>query len=223
MSMAYDAESRTMVLKSRDGEVKVLSVLLLNRCACGAILRAYVEAPTAGGLSLEEYLDWRESARYEMRKQGRYMILFPRGYQEHVIRCCPRETHLAFALEPVVERWLKRRGVEPEPPIVSQVCTVLQTQGVPGFALIRDEITGRAMGFSWLERAVCGGDRYWSGQVCSSCYEPAYAGETACRGCGSTDFTSVETETWEQYEARRKKGWAALWRTLGLPNPEAGR
>lgn len=223
MSMEYDAESRTMVLTGRDGERRVLPVLLMNRCACGAVLRAYVRLPHASGWNVEEHLDWREAARYETRKQGKFAILFPRTYQEHRVRCCPREKHLAFALEPVVEQWLKRRGVEPEPPIVSQVCARLQTQGVPGFALIREEITGQAMGFTWLERAVYGGDRYWSGTVCSTCYEPVYAGETVCRACGSADLMAVETETWEQHEARRKKGWAALWRTLGLPNPETGR
>jgi len=223
MSMAYDAESRTMVLKGRDGNVRILSVLLLNRCTCGAILRAYLELPGAGGLNLEEYLDWREAGRYEMRKQGRHMVLFPQVYQEQGVRCCPREKHLAFALEPVVGRWLQRRGVEPETEVVAHVCGVLQTQGVPGFGLIREEITGQAMGFTWLERAVYGGDRYWSGRVCRVCYEPAYVGETACRACGSTEMTQVETETWEEYEARRKRGWAALWRTLGLPDPEAGR
>lgn len=223
MSMEYDAESRTMVLKGRDGNVKILSVLLLNRCTCGAILRAYLELPSTSGLNLEDYLDWREADRYEVRKQGKHIVLFPQAYQEHKVRCCPREKHLAYALEPVVERWLKRRGVEPETKVVAQVCATLQTQGVPGFALIRDEMTGHAMGFTWLERAVCGGDRYWSGQVCAMCCEPVYAGETVCRACGSTELTQVETETWEQYEVRRKKGWAALWRTLGLPNPEAGR
>ena len=222
MSVEYDAKSRTIVLNGRDGDKKVLPVLLLNRCSCGAVLRAYVQLPSASGFRLEEHLDWQEAARYETRKQGRYLILFPQTYQDHRVRCCPREKHLAFALEPVVEGWLKRRGVEPEPDVVSAVCTALETRELPGLGLIREEITGEAMGFTWLERAVYGGDRYWSGKVCTACYEPAYAGETTCRACGSADLRAVETETWEQYEARRKRGWAVSWSMLGLPTPEPG-
>ena len=64
------------------------------------------------------------------------------------------------------------------------------------------------------------GDRYWSGKVCQRCFEPVYAHETACRACGSNDLMPVETESWEQADARRERGWDNLWKTLGLRRPE---
>jgi ribosomal protein L40E len=143
--------------------------------------------------------------------------LFPNPYSTS--RCCPRDKHLAFGLEPVVAEWLKKQRVEPEPSVVQQVVHVLTSQTVPGFGLIRDEITGDPKGFTWLQRAIYGGERYWSGKVCQRCFEPVYAHETVCRACGSNDLRMVQTETWEQAEERRQKGWNNLWRTLGLRRP----
>jgi len=223
MAMTYDKESRTLVLTGRDGKVVTLRVLLLNRCTCGAVLRAYVELPSAAGLNLADFLPWREAARYETRREGRFMVLFPRAYVDESSRCCRREKLLAFGLEPMVERWLKQRSVEPDSQVVAQVRDVLLANEVPGFGLIRDEMSGEAMGFTWLERAVYGGDRYWTDRVCAACFEAVYPGETACRACGSTDLMSVETETWGQFDQRRKERWANLWRVLGLANPTDSR
>lgn len=218
MAMTYDKESRTLVLTGREGKVVTLRVLLLNRCTCGAVLRAYVELPSTAGLNLADFLPWREAARYETRREGRYMILFPRAYVDESSRCCCREKFLAFGLEPMLERWLKQRGVAAEPQVVAQVKEVLLTNEIPGFALIRDEMSGEAMGFTWSEREVYRGDRYWTDRVCGTCFEAVYPGETACSACGSTELMTVEPETWEQFDQRRKEGWARLWQVLGLAN-----
>jgi len=42
-------------------------------------------------------------------------------------------------------------------------------------------------------------------------------GDSACRVCGSKDLIAVRPETWEQFDARRKRGWAELASILGLP------
>lgn len=217
MSMRYDAQSHSLVLTAADGEGAVLPVLLVNQCTCGAILRVYVELPNPSGLSLEKYLDWREAARYEARKQGKYLILFPPAYQDERARCCRREKYLAFGLEPAIARWLQRRGIATEPGVVSRVRDVLLAREVPGLALLREGITGEVMGLSWHEKAVYGGDRYWSGWLCAACYEAVYGSDTACRACGSKDLIAVQPESWEQFDTRRKRGWAELASILGLP------
>ena len=218
MAVEYVAETKTLLLTKYGAEPLALPVLVLNRCTCGAILRVYVDLPANRGLNLEDYLPSLDASRFETKRLGRYLLLFPNPYS--TARCCPREKHLAFALEPVVAAWLKKQRIEPEPKVVDQVVSVLTTQQVPGFGLIRDEITGDPIGFTWLQRAIYGGERYWSGKVCQRCFEPVYAHETVCRACGSQDLMPVETETWEQAEERRGRGWDNLWRTLGLRRPE---
>jgi len=218
MAMQYDTETRTLVLTKYGAEPRAVPLLLINRCTCGAVLRAYLDLGSNQGFNLEDYLGAYDATRYGMKRQGRYVILFPNPYSTS--RCCPRDKHLAFGLEPVIAEWLKKQRVEPESNVVRQVANVLTTQQVPGFGVVRDELTGEPMGFTWLQRAIYGGERYWSGKVCQQCFEPVYAHETVCRACGSNDLMPVETETWEQFEERRGRGWDNLWRTLGLRKPE---
>jgi hypothetical protein len=213
MGMQVDAEF--LVLTDRNEKQLRLALLLLNRCQCGVVLRAYVELPSSSDLDLSQYLNWREAGRYETRRQGKFLAIFPRPYAQEG-RCCPREKFLAFALEPAIERWLKRQQIKPEADVVSKVREGLLTKEVPGLGLIRDEVSGEPMGLTWLQRAVYGGDRYWSGKVCKVCYEPVYGEETTCRARGSTDTMPVETESWEQFERRRKRCWEDFRDSLHL-------
>jgi hypothetical protein len=117
---------------------------------------------------------------------------------------------------------LKRQQIKREPGGISSVQEVLLTKEVPRLGLVRDETSGEPMGLTWLQRAVYGGDRYWSGRVCKLCYEPVYGTETTCRACGGTDMMPVETKSWEQFERRRKIGWEEFWDGLQLAESRAG-
>jgi ribosomal protein L40E len=218
MPMQYDTATHTMAFTRTGAEPRVVPALLVNRCTCGAVLRAYLDLGSNQGFNLEDYLHGREAARYEVKRFGKHVILYPSPYP--IAHCCPREKYLSFDLLPMVIRWLKKQQVEPEPGTAQQMMNVLTAEQVPGFGLIRDEITGDPMGFTWLQRAIYGGERHWSGKLCQHCYAPAYAYDNVCRACGSEDLTMVQTETWEQADERRRRGWENLWRTLGFRRPE---